>query len=296
MSADHFHEIGLQTGEVDRPAFEDAVRQCYEHASIPWHGNVAWTTSPLVVAAGAPVAALLIALRRLGHGAEHDAEMRAVIELVLPPGVRTALWQGAAQALEGASGEWLATEPAPMDAAAELAVEGAVAGRLRTSMGLAGAALTPRATLHAMRLAVHASVQALLELAPQRTAVQAALRHVIARSWYHYMSGQRRFAFGLLFDGRCGEGELRDLESTYRAAANAACCWYPHREFVLVCDGPKEIHLEPVPGGPDSGQGTHQLHRTGGAAISWSDGWGVHAVHGRYQAVCAPPLVSPQLP
>jgi hypothetical protein len=244
---------------------------------------------------------------------QHDPELLAALELVLPPAVRTALWQASVEALEHSGPvdrpedrpeersdrpERPDTAPADqdsVDSAAELAVEGALAGRLRTSTGLAGASLTPRATLHVMRLAVHASVCAVLELAPQRTAAEAALRHVIARSWYQYISGQRRFAFGLLFDDLCGEGELRDLARAYRAAANAACCWYPHREFVLVCEGPQQIHLERVEGA-DSGQGTHQLHRTGGAAISWSDGWGVHAVHGRYQAVCAPPVLLPQLP
>ena len=296
VSADNWHELGLQTGEIDRPAFARAVKQCYEHASIPWPANVVWTTSPVAVALGAPVAALLIAFRQLGHGEQHDPELLSVIEVVLPPTVRAALWQASSAALEHARCVPPAALPASIDSAAELAVEGALAGSLRISTGLAGAALTPRATLHAMRLAVHASVCAALDLAPQRTPAQAALRHVIARSWYHYISGQRRFAFGLLFDDLCGEGELRDQELAYRSAANAACCWYPHREFVLVCEGPQELHLERLEGTGDGGQCTHQLHRTDGAAISWSDGWGVHVVHGRYQAVRAPGLVSPQLP
>ena len=42
-------EVGLRTGPADRPAFEEAVRRCYEYAQISWHGNVVWVDSPLVL-------------------------------------------------------------------------------------------------------------------------------------------------------------------------------------------------------------------------------------------------------
>jgi hypothetical protein len=292
MSGDIWEEIGLRTGEADRPVFEHAVRQCYEHAGIPWHGNVVWTSSPLVVALGAPMAALLIALRRCGHGEQHDVELLSIAEFLLPPTVRASLWRAAQEAVDYARRERTAVLPAPMDAVTEAALEGALAGRLRSAAGVVGE--DSGATLRVMRLAVHASVRAALELAPEGTPVQLALREVITRSWYHYISGQRRFAFGLMFDDLCGEGGLRDLEHAYLAAIGAACCWYPHREFVLVCEGPAEIHLEPIEAPADGDEGTHHLHRTDGPALAWPDGWGVHAVHGRYQAVRAPALVLPR--
>jgi hypothetical protein len=294
MNADSWDEIGLHTGQADRPLFESAVRRCYEHAGVPWHGNVVWTSSPLVVALGAPMAALLIALRRCGHAEQHDVELLSIAEFLLPPSVRSALWKAAQEAVDYARRERPSVLPVPMDLVAETAVDGALATRLRSGAGVMGEAMSTGATLKVMRLAVHASVRAALELAPDRTPVQLALRDVITRAWYQYISGQRRFAFGLMFDDLCGEGELRGLESAYLQAIGAACCWYPHREFVLVCDGPMEIHLERIEDPGEDDEGTHQLHRTDGAALAWTDGWGVHAVHGRYQAVRAPPLVFPR--
>ena len=57
----------------------------------------------------------------------------------------------------------------------------------------------------------------------------------------------------------------------------SACWWYPHRDFVMVCERPVEIHREQV--GP-RGWGSHRLHRDDGPAVVWPDGWGVYALHG----------------
>jgi hypothetical protein len=52
--ADKWIEIGLRTGAADRQTFEAAAKKCYEHAGVPWHNNVAWVSSPLVLALAAP--------------------------------------------------------------------------------------------------------------------------------------------------------------------------------------------------------------------------------------------------
>ena len=62
--ADKWIEVGLRTGKADRAKFEAAAKKCYEYAGIPWHGNVVWTTSPLVVAFAAPTASFVIELLR----------------------------------------------------------------------------------------------------------------------------------------------------------------------------------------------------------------------------------------
>lgn len=78
--ADRWISIGLRTGDADRAKFEAAAKRCYEHAGIPWHGNVVWTTSPLAMAFAAPAAAYLIALiRKLSEG---DAVDVAVLETI----------------------------------------------------------------------------------------------------------------------------------------------------------------------------------------------------------------------
>jgi hypothetical protein len=64
--AGRWTRTGLCTGLADRPAFEAAARRWYEHAQLPWHGNVVWVGSPLVLQLAALLAALFIQLRRRG--------------------------------------------------------------------------------------------------------------------------------------------------------------------------------------------------------------------------------------
>jgi hypothetical protein len=67
------------------------------------------------------------------------------------------------------------------------------------------------------------------------------------------------------------------LEQTMQSA----CLWYAHRDFVMVCEHPREIYLELADPGVPRGHGSHRLHRTDGPAISWPDGWDIHAIHGK---------------
>jgi hypothetical protein len=292
MNVSNWEDIGLHTGEADRPTFEKAVHECYEHAGSPWHGNVVWATSPMVVALGAPLAALLIALRRCGHGEQHDGELAGIADVLAQNSVGAVLGQAMREAVKYARHERPAESPAAMERVADMAEEGALAGRLRSAAGLVGAATASGTALRVMRLAVHEGVRIALDRLPREgSPLELTAREVISRTWYQYISGQRRFAFGLLFDDLYGEGEeRRACERAYHDATAAACCWYPHSEFLLVCEWPQEIHVERV-GPEEHGEAeTHQLHRTDGAAVSWPDGWGVHAVHGRHQADRVPVL------
>jgi hypothetical protein len=99
------------------------------------------------------------------------------------------------------------------------------------------------------------------------------------RAWTAYATSYFRDVCALELPGNMSHRAL-----AYEQTLQSACCWYPHRDFVMVCDRPREIHLEPVsPAGlrqetPPQG---HWPHRADGPAISWPDGWGVHALHGR---------------
>ena len=71
-------------------------------------------------------------------------------------------------------------------------------------------------------------------------------------------------------------GDLWDRDRAY-ADAQSAGWWWPHREFVMVCDRPDLIVREQI--GP-RGWGSHQLHNDRGPAIRWRDGWALHFWHG----------------
>jgi hypothetical protein len=66
VGAGRWIKTGLRMGPADRPAFEAAARRCYLYAHVPWHGNVIWVSSPLVVALAGSAADLLIQLHDLG--------------------------------------------------------------------------------------------------------------------------------------------------------------------------------------------------------------------------------------
>ena len=60
----------------------------------------------------------------------------------------------------------------------------------------------------------------------------------------------------------------------------SACWWYPHKDFLIVCERPRQIHRELVDANRTRGWGSHRLHNGSGPAVSWGDGWGVYSIHG----------------
>jgi len=234
-----------------------------------------------VLALAAPTAALLLTLRRCGHGVQHEYSLaQTVCGLPLQAAVGEAVVGALQEALQQvpleASTEIFAGLPAAASMpslahAADLAVNGAVNGELRTSAGL-GASTSGTAALRAMRLAVHADVLAALERIPSPASpLQLSLQQVISRAWYRYISGLHRFAFSSLFE-EWGERGADVRELAYVRASAAACCWYPHREFVMASEWPSKLHPELLGARPNG---------AAGQAILWSDLWGVYVQGGR---------------
>lgn len=113
-------------------------------------------------------------------------------------------------------------------------------------------------------------------------AVGDAVRGAISRSWYRIIGGQ--FWVGgwgwygspsvaTFFLDVCGLDLSEDMQTrarAYAATASSACWWWPHRDFVMVCDRPRLIQRDAA----------GRLHREDGPAVEFRDGWGVHAWHG----------------
>jgi hypothetical protein len=113
---DAWIEAALRTSAISRRPFTKAARRCHELAGLPWHGNVVWVSSPLVLALAAPLAALLIPWHRHGLpaaavngaiGAAVGAAVRAAADNL--PGVAESVVRGSVQgainaAVEGAAG------------------------------------------------------------------------------------------------------------------------------------------------------------------------------------------------
>jgi hypothetical protein len=62
-----------------------AARRCYEHAQIPWHGNVAWVGSPLVLCEASCSTMKLIQRQRPERMRHPDDVTSALFEAVVYP-------------------------------------------------------------------------------------------------------------------------------------------------------------------------------------------------------------------
>ena len=125
---------------------------------------------------------------------------------------------------------------------------------------------------------VNAQVRA--QVRDQVGAIMAGLYRAISGSWHHYMGGQ--FWVGGWYWGTAYQSYFRDVcgldigeEMAARAIAyagtcEAACWWWPHKDFVMVCERP--IHID------RDAQG--RLHSDTRLAIEWPDGWGIAMSHG----------------
>lgn len=87
--ADTWIRRGLDCTPVDHATVEDGIRRCYEYAGIPWHGNVIWVDSPLVVALAAPIASHLLVDGAV-RGAV-DAAVRGAVDGAVDAAVRAAV-------------------------------------------------------------------------------------------------------------------------------------------------------------------------------------------------------------
>lgn len=164
--------------------------------------------------------------------------------------------------------------------AAYLIHRGAVGGAVRTAVDGA----VHRAVSGAVDGAVHGAVGDAVSGAVNGAvdgAVDDAVRQLILQSWYQRLGGQWWAAWpayaGFFRDVTELDmpGDTWDRSRVYEAASTAGW-WWPRREFVMVSERPREIHLERV--GPD-GWGSHRLHNEAGPSIAWA-GWELHHWHG----------------
>jgi len=266
--ADKWIEIGLRTGPADRAKFEAAVARCYKAANLPWHGNMIWVPSPLVMAFAAPTADYL-----LGSGAVEGA-VRGAVRNTVHDAVADAVADAVNGAVEGAVAD-----------AVHGAVNGAVHGAVHGAVN--------RAVHGAVRGAVHRAVHRAVDDAVDdavNDAVEGAVRDAVKNNWAKYIGGQFWVggwswgsAYVSFFREVCGlelTSDLSDRADAYRDTTQSACWWWPHKDFVMVCERPTVIHRELANPAVTRGWGSHRLHCANGPAIAWSDGWGVYSIHG----------------
>ena len=178
--ADKWIEIGLRTGDADRPKFEEAVKRCYEAANIPWHGRVIWTTSPLAVALSAPIADYIIQhLRTHPVRDAVDVAVRDAVDVAVDVAVHDAVGGSVHDAVHGAVD--VAVSGAVGDAVSDAvgvavhdAVSGAVNGAVDDAVGVAVDGAVSDAVDDAVNVAVRGAVHGAVD-----DAVNVAVRGAV---------------------------------------------------------------------------------------------------------------------
>jgi hypothetical protein len=250
----------LRTEPFEWSRWEAGVRACYQFGGVPWPGVAVRTTSPLALARALFLArvrevpgdedrALAGLVRRLSQR-RVDRVINRLFDRTLLPQVRRAVHD-------------------PVDAAAgRLAIEHAV-----------GRALVERPLTEdpaGVRESARAAARQIT-----RGRLQQEFRPVPGdwRAWTLHLAGQAESAWSAyatflaaLYPDEGHRGWRRRIETV--TEAQAAGWWWPHLDFVIVSDRPRQVRTE---AGPD---GSVRLHSATGPALTWADGWSLYLWHG----------------
>lgn len=257
---------------------EDGMRRCYEYAGIDWPGRVVRVASPAVGAVAAATAAYQIAARERALAGAATAEIRSAAE------------RAVLAALDGGGGR------APVGFVRE-SITHVVAEPVATALNQAIAEVVSAQVVDAVGQAVEGAVEIAVGQPLERAIWYRRPNGHVVGGWVGSLRGRTslRWRACAAFFRDVVEVELDgDLWDRCRAFddAQGAGWWWPHADFVLACEPPTIVKLEPVPGRPerttlpgfrydDSVQtlrssGSRRLHREDGPALAWSDGFGLY--------------------
>src|SRR5574337_1198330 len=178
--ADKWISVGLRTGAADRPSFEKAAEQCYRISGLPWHGNVVWVPSPIVMAIAAPVAALVIQLHRAKNpGDAVRGAVRDAVDGAVRDAVDGAVSDAVRGAVSGAVGD-----------AVRVAVDGGVRNAVRNAVSDAVDGGVRNAVDGAVDGGVRNAVDGAVDGAVGDRQIAQAVADVISRGWPYYIGGQ----------------------------------------------------------------------------------------------------------
>jgi hypothetical protein len=251
----------LSTEPVDWLRWEAGVRRCYDYLALRWPGTVVRTASPLALAR-----ALFLARVNETPGDED----RAVVGMV-----RQQLQFRVDRVLSKRFGRNVIADVRQSVAAPVEAALGGDAVVLAVDDALHAAPLSndPAPTQESARAAAHrlARTRTKLTRANRTPADWQSWRLHLAGHWESGWSAYATFFVAASRDehGKGWQGRVRAL-----VEAQSAGWWWPHTDFVLVCDRPQLVRTEEVAGGE------RRLHCSDGPAVVWWDGWSLYFWHG----------------
>jgi hypothetical protein len=262
--AEAWADRALCTDPVDWAKWEAGVRACYQYAGVRWPGEVVRAASPLAMAR-----ALFQARVRETPGDE-DRALVGVMRRAMQDRVVHALSRRFDPRVTAVvqRGVFLPVDSAVAGVAIAQAVDEQLYGHPLEGdpIGTRDSAL---ASARRLALATHADQHS------------PALRRRVPpewRSWTLHLGGRWEAAWSAY--ASFFESVRQDQDKGWRrriqafSAAQSAGWWWPHLDYVLVCDPPVVVQAERLAGQPA------RLHCADGPAVAWRDGWRLHFWHG----------------
>jgi len=187
--------------------------------------------------------------------------------------VRSAVGSAVGSAVDSAVGSAVGN-------AVRSAVGSEVESAVRSAVGSAVGSEVESEVESAVRSAVGSEVESAVESAVG-SVIRSAILSIVRQRWAYYLGGQFWVggwywgspSFVSFFREVCGLDlgeEMSARALAYVGTAESACWWWPHKDFVMVCERPVQIRRD--------AQG--RLHSATGKAIEWPDGWGFYRIHG----------------
>lgn len=261
--------------EEEWAVWEAGARKCYELVGLPWPAVVVKVPSP-IVGALAPLIAQSV-VRRI-RNSESGISLESAVRSAVDAAGRSVPSVGDTPRV----GESLSR-------AVRDVIDATGAGRIRCAFDRIPATPTHEEILSAIsgnivRTCFSEVFEPVLYAVPNvEAAIRAPLYAAVcavssARQWQIPLAGRGHVGFDVVWASLRDAGALDSGAETRESSqaienAQSAGCWWPFREFVVVCDLPTEVHTE-------AADGSTRLHNGDGAVVRWGDGWGIHAWHG----------------
>ena len=256
--AERWTRIALCTDPADRPMAERAIRLSYAAAGLPPPPRIVWCGSPL---SQGLTRAIVVGMRVAPRGVGASVCGASVWASV-----------GGVWASVGASvrANVVASVRASVGAATVPLVEASVGANVVASVRAASVGSAAAAGVEAsVEASIGASIGARVETSVMESVEEASVGNSVEDSVYGQHDAER-LGFYAFFREICGlENQTEKLIGLTLLARNAGwalphqnICWVSERHCILERD--------------ECGR----IHRVGGPAIAYPDGWAIYAVHG----------------
>lgn len=235
--ADKWIDIGLSTETIDVAEFAVHAKGCYESANLTWPGRVFYTGGPVTMSVAGPVISFFLDYFQSKHS-------------IAPTDVSDELISESIKLLEAGMGNDDINEDIRQMCRHLIS-------------GVLGADKVEEIFVHSFRKEVEQAIKSNWNMS------------LGGNQYWSYWSAWTSF-FREVCDLELEDG-LWDKAKAYEGAQINSWAWWPHSEFVLVCDHPLAIHRIQV---AESGWNSHVLHNETGPSVEFRDGYKIWSING----------------